>query len=1491
MRKSLIKKTMPIVLTAAMLGTMVTGMSPLSVSANAGTNIVDLTVNYQTEPLGIETDTPGFGWRMESDAIGKKQSAYRIIVSRDENGKDVVWDSGKVESEYSVGIAYGGAELEQATRYYWTVTVWDERGVSYSTQPSYFETGVTEDEEWINTPFIQVNRSSNSAPIFRTEGDVDGTVTNARLYVTAAGVYDAYINGRKTSVHDCGKETYYHMAPGYGNGKHSIGYQTYDVTSYFADNEAFALAIQAGTGWSNINGGEILHITESQPAIKAMLRIEYTNAEGEEKLISVKTNTSDWKATLEGPITASGIFYGEDYDARKKEALGEYKNPGYDDSGWTEELITAEYVGSIIADRASAGKIIDQFEQKPVSVVTYTGNATSSSYSGGEIAVDDYFAHELPEDELYKNKYNNIPADKEIFEDGISLRAGQTMVVNMGQNITAVPEICFKGTSGGTVTMKFGEILNDGSSVGSGVTQADGPKGSMYKKSLRAARAEARYTFAGNEEEVYQPQTSFFGYQYIEITTTCDTVIYSLRSRAVSSVSEQSGNIETNNADVNRLFKNALFGQLSNSFTTLTDCPQRDERRAWTGDAQVFAQTAVYNFDAMAFMNGYQENLTEITMIQGYPGAVVALWDWFNHWATGWSDVQIINPWVLYNQTGDKSVLSDNWKAMKRYMAFLQTYERAEYCAPNAQRNCIGDWLAFQGTGYEVIADCYYGYVTSLMAKMADILGDTEQAEYYRDYFEKQKQAFLKNHVEWNTDDELEDVEIIEAPTKAEAGVSNIITNSFADTDARYVKLTVSKTGPGAADYNEYHLQMMELAVSGNDGENYALNKTVDASSNFNYPSDSDPSIWGAIHLTDGNPDVGYSSTKNSSTDLSSNPISVTVDLEEIKSINKIDITCRMDVDSMEEGICANYPRQYTISVSEDGETWTQVGSYATEKLQEKMVVKSGTGTGVMLNRGGVYENNSQTALLWMLKLGYYDSEEMRDETIRLLVENIKNENPVPGSVREDYGKNTLAVGFLGSNVITPVLTDIGRSDVSYDLLLNDEMPSWLFEVKAGATTIWERWNSYSPGIGFGDSDMNSFNHFAYGSVAEWMYRYMAGISSDEAEAGFKHIILQPTIDTGEQYNSEERINHVSGSYDSYYGMIKSEWNSEDGVLTSYHAEIPANTTATLYLPVPEEIDGMDDADGLTFNGITERNGHRVAEITMESGGYSFDISDGVIKASVDSGYTEDDGMSIGNISYNDNMVCFNVYNGADTDYNYYVAEYNSDNALVGATVLKVETSSSEEKIEIPYSMEDTQNRLRLFVWSDGQEPIMMPFDASSYIPGPSATQAPEKTATYKFVDDAIKSSGGAGAGEVFEWVISSTPQYFYFDTIDFDAVESITIRSGYQSGSAVTAVYAYDSNGEAINEEKLKEFCSDPSPLGEPVGTIADAKNAAWGYRTGVISKDGVSITEGTQYNLLDASKKLDIAEGTGKKALIIGITGAIGRSAYFDGITVTYK
>lgn len=703
-------------------------------------------------------------------------------------------------------------------------------------------------------------------------------------------------------------------------------------------------------------------------------------------------------------------------------------------------MSTASFPGVIRAQNGLPGRMTGEFDQNPVSAVVYSTTKAQSEYKGGEIdPVAEY-------------------AGADMFAHGISLAKGQTMVVNMGQNLTAVPNIRFSAPCGARARLRFAEMLNDGSEVGKGATQADGPKGSIYQKSLRNARSQATYVFHGEGVETYQPSMSFFGYQYVELTASDDMVVYGLTSKGISSVSEQTGQITTNNADVNKFFNNVLFGQLSNYYTAPTDCNQRDERLSWTGDTQAFAQTAVYNFNSYAFLQDMQEIFNENTKKNGYVAAVTDMVDtnaFFGNWAAGWSDVLIIVPWALYQQTGDISFLEDNWEYLDIYMQFLAGKERgANQCwIPNNARN-YGDWLSFQGTSIEVMYDYYYGYMNQLMAQIAGILGIEEKQAAYQEKFENIKQTFLAAHV------------------------------TFADGDL------VIKSGEG----------------------------------------------------------------------------------------NK------------------NYQFMYSAG------------------------------------KGGVWENNSQTSLLWMLKLGFYESEEMRAAAEKLLIENIKNESSDPSSIRAQAGKNTLAVGFLGSNVITPVLTDTGNAEVSYDLLLQDGLPSWLFEVRAGTTTVWERWNSYTPGVGFGDSEMNSFNHYAYGSVVEWMYRYMAGISADVESPGFKHIVLQPTMDTGKKYNNQERISNVTASYESLYGRIDSSWKSEEGKLAFYHARIPANTTATLYLPTKDvDLGQIPAVKGVVFKGLTEHNGNEVAEFMLESGGYDFTVSGGRLIPAPAEGYGKDNGSVGGN--------------------------------------------------------------------------------------------------------------------------------------------------------------------------------------------------------------------------------------------------------------------
>lgn len=1403
-------KMMALVLSVCLAIGSVSVSAAAEQSAQPQTAITGLTTEYLTNPVGIDGDSVHFAWKMRSGRIGAKQTAYQVVVKQ---GETVVWDSGKVEDDRSTGVVCG-QNLEDGTQYQWTVTAWDEEGTTF-TESALFETGVTNLQEWKDAKFIRLN-SSPVAPVFRTEQALwEKEIKKARLYITALGAYEAYVNGNRVGEYnENGEIVYHHMNPGYGNKNISLGYQTYDVTSFLAGTDKAAVSVRAGNGW--ING---MATTESQPAVKALLQVTYTDG----SVQSAATNTTDWKGTLKGGITGNGIYYGEDYNAAFAEELGDYTQVGYDDSDWVNvhqegdaerkkvsviqntfapveaswvrllvketgpadnnnenllqimelelldeagnnaaneisadisdtwspvsqwnsvhltdgdygwetdrgytsskltvgqkehftlgtpititlnlgKTVTLEkmnlyprtkvtsqsgyqcanypkiyalqisvdgqnwqtvdlsgsnkeaepaeddswteavaeragivsemrnyllypevtafsignqfenpveakhvrisvseagpaeneyrenslqimelelldnginrvsgivpqvsdktfdntqwnvknltdgnygvsddsgyttqiykngdsffkfehpvviqfdfddkirfdalkfyprvqkasisygvcanypkvytvevsddgqnwekvlneydqgmvrnetlyqntvmtetaYTGTIRAQSAIPAKFAGAFDREAVSAYTYTNLKEGSELPGGEVLVDAY----------YEGSNGHT-----VFGDGIELKKGQKLIVNMGQNMSAVPDITFSGKKGAKAVLNFAEILNDGSSVGNGATQADGPKGSIYQKSLRTARSSASYVFAGTGRETYQPSMSYFGYQYVQITANDDITVYLLTSKALSSVTKQTGYITTNNENVNQLFSNVIHGQLSNYFTTPTDCNQRDERLSWSGDTQAFAQTAVYNFDSAAFLSEMQQIYDENTMINGYvPGVADEVGEssgYFWKWSAGWSDVLIIVPWVLYQQTGDEGILSDSWEAMVHYMDYLKQNERGQNQSPvDSHKQNYGDWLSFQGTSVEVISDYYYGYMNQLMEKIASILGKDDKAQEYSQKFEAVKQKFIETHVTFENGN-----------------------------------LTI-KSAKG-----DVNLQFQPWKI-------------------------------------------------------------------------------------------------------------------------------------------GVRENNSQTALLWMLKLGFYNSEEMKQAAAELLVEDIRNENPSEGSAREGYGKNTLAVGFLGSNVITPVLTEIGHGDVSYDLLLQEGQPSWLFEVLAGATTIWERWNSYTPGVGFGDSEMNSFNHYAYGSVVEWMYRYMAGISADEQNPGFKHIILQPTPDLGEAYNIQKRINSVDSSYESYYGRINVSWKTEDQKFVSYQAEIPANTTAALYLPISEDAaEGAKTAQGVAYQGMELHNGLNCAKFLLLSGGYEFNLKDGKLEISYKVGYQDGEGENPG---------------------------------------------------------------------------------------------------------------------------------------------------------------------------------------------------------------------------------------------------------------------
>jgi alpha-L-rhamnosidase len=226
-------------------------------------------------------------------------------------------------------------------------------------------------------------------------------------------------------------------------------------------------------------------------------------------------------------------------------------------------------------------------------------------------------------------------------------------------------------------------------------------------------------------------------------------------------------------------------------------------------------------------------------------------------------------------------------------------------------------------------------------------------------------------------------------------------------------------------------------------------------------------------------------------------------------------------------------------------------------------------------------------------------------DSIRALVERlvacIERENVTDRGVR--CPPYSLMTGFITTAWISRVLSDGGRSDVAYRLLQQEDYPSWLYPVTQGATTIWERLNSYTHTDGFGgNNSMNSFNHYSLGAVLEWMMGSQLGITPDAEEAGYQHFILQP-IPGG-------TFTEAGGSYDSPYGVIRSAWTREDGVLSCYDVTVPANTSADLYLPASGEVtltEGVSGGEREVHNGIDS------TKFVLLSGSYHFEVKDGAI--------------------------------------------------------------------------------------------------------------------------------------------------------------------------------------------------------------------------------------------------------------------------------------
>lgn len=301
----------------------------------------------------------------------------------------------------------------------------------------------------------------------------------------------------------------------------------------------------------------------------------------------------------------------------------------------------------------------------------------------------------------------------------IKTSAGET-VIDFGQNMTGYVEFRIKGTPGAQATISHGETLDR--------------DGNFYNANYRSARAQIKFTCDG-EEHTYKSALAFFGFRYIRLENWPDEVKKeNFTAVVVHSDIRRTGYFECSDETVNKLFKNIIWGQKSNFLDVPTDCPQRNERLGWTGDAQVFVRTASLNFDVKRF---FKKWLHDLAADQGRDGCVSHvvpnIFDDMGG-SSAWSDAAVICPWEIYRTYGDKAVLEDQFDSMKAWIDWMR--ERSE----NGRRSGgshFGDWLGLDSTegSYkgatpeELIATAYYKYSTELFIKAAHALG-RDVAEY-----------------------------------------------------------------------------------------------------------------------------------------------------------------------------------------------------------------------------------------------------------------------------------------------------------------------------------------------------------------------------------------------------------------------------------------------------------------------------------------------------------------------------------------------------------------------------------------------------------------------------------------------------------------------------------------------------------------------------------------------------------------------------------------
>jgi alpha-L-rhamnosidase len=633
-------------------------------------------------PIGLDVTQPRFSWQLNSNERNLMQTAYEIrlansVTSLPKGGADS-WSSGKINSDQSVQVAYAGRPLQSGNKYYWQVRVWDNKGkASAWSDVASLQIGLLQPSDWKASWIVadfKEDENMRVSPYFRKQFSATKKVKSATAYITARGLYEAYINGKRVGD--------FFLTPGWTNYSKRIQYQTFDVTPLLQSGNNVIGAV-LGSGWYRgyIGFGGNKNFYGKQIALLFQLDIEYTDG-SKQSIVS----DGSWKSS-KGGIRDSEIYNGETLDARE-EQVG-WNSLNFNDSKW--------------------GGVITTDTGKNVLLATYN--------------------EPIRKHETFKPiKIIKTPKGEQ--------------VIDFGQNLVGWVKVKVNGTAGDKITIYHAEVLDK--------------FGNFYTENLRPAKQQDVYILKGGGAEEFEPHFTFQGFRYIKIEGYPGEIKpENFIATALYSSMKPTGSFSSSHALLNQLQHNIQWGQKGNFLDVPTDCPQRDERLGWTGDAQAFARTAAFNMGVNNFFSKWLKDVASDQLPNGsVPFVIPNVLGPGAGGSAGWADAATIIPWTMYIAYGDKRILENQYNSMKAWVGYMESNSNNWLWNKGFH---FGDWLFYRPfddndgrsavTDKYLIAQCFFANSTQLVINAAKVLNKPDDVTKYTANLQKIKEAFQKEYL------------------------------------------------------------------------------------------------------------------------------------------------------------------------------------------------------------------------------------------------------------------------------------------------------------------------------------------------------------------------------------------------------------------------------------------------------------------------------------------------------------------------------------------------------------------------------------------------------------------------------------------------------------------------------------------------------------------------------------------------------------------------